>query len=273
MSKIWFGLLGVVSMSMLMACGDSSSTNADNSENSTESSSSIGGNSDKPTSSSGTSVEAPANGYDAEASILTDARDRKKYKVVKIGSQVWMAENLNYEYNGNEESWCPNHSLSGCNTYGHLYTWEAANKVCPEGWHLPSQEEFEVLLKLASSDVETDEDDVKTWLGAGLALKSTEGWYTAAGSSNRDPDVGTDGNGLDTYGFAIVPAGQYNPADMNFAGIKHHAAFWTSTEVDDFIAYAPIAYAPIAYNDRSIITGGSNDIDFGLSVRCVLTEE
>jgi len=237
MSKIWFGLLGVISMTMLMACGDSSSTSADNnSENGTESSSSIGGNSDKPTSSSGTSVEAPANGYDAEAGILTDARDRKKYKVVKIGNQIWMAENLNYEYNGNEESWCPNHSLSGCNTYGHLYTWEAANKVCPEGWHLPSQEEFEVLLKLASSDVETD--------------------------------MGTDGNGLDTYGFAIVPAGQYNPADMNFAGIKHYAALWSSTEVEDFIAYSPIAY-----NDRSIIKGGNNDIDLGLSVRCVLTEE
>lgn len=269
MSKIWLGLLGVVSMSMLMACSDSSSTSADNnSENGTESSSSIGGNSDKPTSSSGTSVEAPANGYDAEAGILTDARDRKKYKVVKIGNQVWMAENLNYEYNGNEESWRPNHSLSGCNTYGHLYTWEAANKVCPEGWHLPSQEEFEILLKFASSDVETDEDDVKTWLEAGLALKATEGWYTAAGSSNRDPDMGTDGNGLDTYGFAIVPAGQYNPADMNFVGIKHYAALWSSTEVEDFIAYTPIAY-----NDRSIIKGGNNDIDLGLSVRCVLTEE
>lgn len=229
MSKIWFGLLGAVSMSMLMACGDSSSTSTDNnSENGTESSSSIGSNSDKPTSSSGTSAEAPANGYDAEAGILTDARDRKKYKVVKIGSQVWMAENLNYEYNG----------------------------------------KFEVLLKFASSDVETDEDDVKTWLGAGLALKSTEGWYTAVGSSNRDPDMGTDGNGLDTYGFAIVPAGQYNPADMNFAGIKHSAALWSSTEVEDFIAYSPIAY-----NDRSIIKGGNNDIDLGLSVRCVLTEE
>ncbi len=270
MSKILFGLLGVISMTMLMACGDSSSTSANNSENGTESSSSIGGNSDKPTSSSATSVENPANGYDAEAGILTDARDRKKYKAVKIGKQVWMAENLNYEYNGNEESWCYNHTISGCNKYGHFYTWEAANKVCPEGWHLPSKEEFEDLLKFASTDTKTDDDDGVFWLGAGSALKSANeaDWSNTIGTSDKDPDIGSYGNGLDTYGFAILPAGQYNPMDMNFGAQKRYATFWSSTEVEDFMAYTPIAYF-----NHNYIYGGINDIDLGFSVRCILTEE
>ena len=75
---------------------------------------------------------------------FTDARDGKIYKTVKIGDQVWMAENLNYD--AGEGSWCYKDSLSNCEKYGKLYTWEAARRSAPKGWHLPSKEEFETLL-------------------------------------------------------------------------------------------------------------------------------
>ena len=143
-----------------------------------------------------TAIGAPNNG------VFKDSRDGKTYKTVKIGKQVWMAENLNYKMEG---SYCYKNDETYCENYGRLYEWEAAMKACPEGWHLPTKEEFETLMS-----------NVGGKKVAGKMLKSTTGWYK-------------DGHGVDMYGFNVLPAGtRIDGSKFRFLGLD--ALFWGATE-------------------------------------------
>jgi hypothetical protein len=74
---------------------------------------------------------------------FTDARDGQTYKTVNIGSQTWMAKNLNFA--APLGSWCYNNDGVNCINYGRLYTWIAAKSACPIGWHLPSDDDWHKL--------------------------------------------------------------------------------------------------------------------------------
>ncbi len=131
---------------------------------------------------------------------LYDDRDGLQYGTVLIGGQLWMTENLNY---GDAGKVCYDNDPANCRTYGGLYTWEAAQEVCPEGWHLPSKEEWEELSGfLGGKD-------------AGQKLKA----------SKEDP-VAWDGT--NSSGFTALPAGAGN--GEGFHRLGNWALFWSASE-------------------------------------------
>ncbi len=146
----------------------------------------------------------------------------KTYKTVKIGTQIWMAENLNYAGpNGDIGRYYDNDPANG-EKYGRLYAWEEAMKVCPEGWHLPSKEEWEILMNFAGGEKI-----------AGKKLKAKDGWFE-------------DGNGTDDYGFSALPGGLCF-SDGNFIDVGSRGYWWSSAyEHNSFRAY----YCGICYCDE-----------------------
>jgi uncharacterized protein (TIGR02145 family) len=174
--------------------------------------------------------------FEKISTYFTDSRNGYKYRAVKIGDKVWMAENLNHK-TGN--SWCYESKDSDCKQYGRLYDWNTAKTVCPVGWHLPSRAEWnDMVLAVGGGNV------------AGKKLKSTYGWTD-------------DGNGTDEYGFSTLPGGYRSPAG-SFYDAWNYGYWWTVTERDSEYAYLRLMlYDDDNVNEASLSKGN------GFSVRCV----
>ena len=171
----------------------------------------------------------------AKKNEIKDARDKQKYRTVVIDGRKWMADNLNYKMPG---STCYREDEDNCMVYGRLYTWEAAQKACPAGFHLPTNEEFESLWKAAGGD-----------FNAGYLIKANYGW---SGETN----------GNDTLKFSAMPAGNMFD-DGTYGNENKFAFFWSSsTEGGD----ASVWYLSSKSMGFSYMMKPKN---FGFSVRCV----
>ena len=218
--------------------------------------------------------------YSVEA-LLTDTRDMQVYKTVKICSgdkkscQTWMAENLNYDPGDvssmSEYAWsgCFDGEDENCSKYGRLYTWEVVmdnadcaygneckpsgvvQGICPEGWHVPTEVEFNTLYDNVSGIkdvVSNDGDEIVKKM-----LESASGWLCNDGV----------GNGVDAYGFSALPAGyRYFGNDYSKG---ESAYFWSASE--DGREVVRSSKLSCAYNRDDISYVGYKHS--GLSLRCL----
>ena len=171
---------------------------------------------------------------------FTDSRDGNKYKIVKIGEQIWMAENLNYA------------ATAGCmcnDEYGRLYSWAAAKEACPPGWHLPSDAEWDVLVKYVDPDWTSNDEKGNV---SGFHLKAKDSW-----SENGN-------GGQDTFGFSALPGGGgYSNRNLRAVGI--FGIWWSATEIDASNTWVRFMF----YNREDVGRNYSGKSDNLFSVRCL----
>jgi uncharacterized protein (TIGR02145 family) len=196
-----------------------------------------------------------------DMSVNIGGRD---YRVVQIGNQLWMAENLDWKFNTLNFRDSVNNPLDATTAiqaayynydegtygvngdkYGLLYNWYAVDYLnhhladlgVPDGWHIPTRVELATLVSTCDTDVATK-------------LKSTTGWNNSS-------------NGTDYYGFSLVPTGvQVSSVDTNTVGNVGFLSL--SDEYSSGSAY--YGYIDIS---SSTIEEQSNDKTYGLSVRLV----
>jgi uncharacterized protein (TIGR02145 family) len=168
-----------------------------------------------------------------------DARKNQIYKWKLIDTQVWMAENLNYETSG---SVCYEENPANCEIYGKLYNWKTATAACPSGWHLPIKEEWDALIEYAGG------------LKAATKLKAESDYWNS------------NGYGTDDYGFAALPGGRGN-SDGTFSSEGLSGYWWTSTELS--IAPNNANSLGMGYSREDVAASNTSNKNLLYSVRCV----
>ncbi len=196
---------------------------------------------------------------------FTDTRDGKAYNTVEIGSQCWMAENLNtgtmipgannMENDSIIEKYCYDDSEANCDIYGGLYQWnemmqystlEGSQGICPDGWHLPDFDEWQVLA---------------LYLGGNGGKMKTTGTIENGTGLWHAPNEGA----TNESGFSGLPAGYRINGSIGNLGFM--AMFWTST-----VQIEPKAYFRRLYRMDSILGMGYLNKECGFSVRCLLDD-
>jgi len=226
---------------------------------------------------------------------FTDARDGKKYKTVKIGTQIWMAENLNYaaehsrcggtnpqvDKYGFKTYFVEEKDTENCRKYGRLYNWYAAMESCPEGWHLPRVEEWTTLGDFAYEKFGSAISSLKA--------KDKGKWENCKGVYDLGPQLDAykrpmvDKNGrairitkpydycpTDKSGFSALPSGHGKYDDGEFCICDGEAWWWTVEEADGVIDDKVFknAFAFIRTLDHNIGYSRRLKTDW-ISVRCL----
>jgi len=219
-------------------------------------------------------IDAQRFGY------IIDHRNNQTYKTVKIGNQVWMAENLNIgtminsttggtnsdgEQTENSiiEKYCYDNNASNCDTYGGLYQWDemmqgsttaGTQGICPTGWHLPTDDEWKTLeMELGMSQSEADGSGNRG-TNEGSKMAGNAALWTD-GALENDSEFGT-------RGFTALPAG-YRDIDGSFLNQSYYTELWSSSESGSTAWTRYLTY------DNTDVSRYYYDKANGFSVRCL----
>ncbi|HOG19749.1 MAG TPA: fibrobacter succinogenes major paralogous domain-containing protein [Salinivirgaceae bacterium] len=209
-----------------------------------------------------------------ETGTFTDARDSTVYKWVRIGEQIWMAENLKYlpsivvpdtssntepcyyVYDYDSTDVAAAKATENYITYGVLYNWVAVMNgatssntnpsgvqgICPAGWHIPSDTEWVQLLDLLGGEAIA---------GGPLKEAGTEHW--------AEPNTGA----TNETGFTALPGGYYN-GNGDFCMLSYYNGWWSSTAFDEMCSFGCGVYF-----DDSEVTHNYAPTHYAFSVRCL----
>lgn len=180
----------------------------------------------------------------AKYGSLQDSRDGKIYKTIEIGGRIWMAENLNFSksLDGSivlDSTFCYDDVLANCEMYGRLYQEDEAIKACPDGWNIPTDEEWSAL-----------RDAVKSEFGVSDAngpLRAVGGWEDKVSATNAS-------------GFTALPAG-YRSKSGQYDGGGSKTYFWGESSM---LYYGWILSRQYELDKESLIRGY-----YAYSIRCV----
>jgi len=209
------------------------------------------------------------------------------YKTVKIGKQVWMAENLNYDVPSTATDVCYEYKKENCAKYGRLYNWATAmalppkcnsisskddadcavktpnhQGICPTGWHIPLNERWNVIR----------DDDSK--------LKAKSGWpdyfddpcvsvHDGPIPGCNKQGVTRSSNGTDNYGFAALPGGggfHFQEGKLSFGDIGYSGYWWSASEAGADQALIRMIYHTYTGDESDGIGNSKNNL---LSIRCL----
>ena len=196
---------------------------------------------------------------------FTDPRDNKVYPIAKIGKQVWLAQNLSYEIEGSlcmeKDGYTCKH---GYEEFGRHYTWEAAMKACPDGWHLPNNDEWNELFEYVAGVSEQVVLEKLMYLdgvggGSSTCYKPTFG----SGKMNclHNP-----------YGFNLRFAGAYENGKLD--NVYEWTMLWSASKLKNNVVSMVYAFSPNLDEDYQDIKLGVAKLDEkpAFSVRCIKGE-
>lgn len=196
------------------------------------------------TSVSSSSVATVSN---VDYGTLTDSRDGKSYKTVKIGSLTWMAENLNYDNSATatgsiDSSFCYDGIPANCEKYGRLYQEYAATVVCPEGWRLPTADDWRDLTNAVKEEFGDNNG----------SLRAVGEWENSI--------FGDNVTATNASGFSALPSG-YRAKTGEYDGQGTKAYFWGEDNMNH--------YAWILSNQYDLDKESMQRGYYAYAVRCV----
>jgi uncharacterized protein (TIGR02145 family) len=169
-----------------------------------------------------------------------DSRDGQVYNWVKIGTQTWMTENLRFSLPGG--SWTYENDSANAMNFGRLYTWKAAQTACPKGWHLPSDKEWNLLVKSLGGNSE-----------AGLKIQAMDTIGKPHGMAGAASPAAVSGS-----------LSGIRHADGSFSGLKLWGGCWIAGKATDTVGLNMV----FAHGSKEVV-GSTNDKLAGFSVRCM----